>query len=75
MLSGDSLLVDQSLTVAQYILNTMLRRVRLEIARADVPGATIMRLALFFGGVGGGFRVSSGELAHTTVGPISGMRF
>ncbi len=68
------LVVDQSLTVAQYILHTMLKRVRLEIAWAGVPGAT-MSLALLFGGDGGGFRVSSGDPAHTAVGPIGLMRF
>jgi len=71
----NGLVVDQNLTVAQYNLSTMLKRVRLEIAWADVPGVAMMSLALRFGGVGGGFRVSSGELAHTTAGPIDLMRF
>jgi len=52
----------------------MLKRVRLEIALPDVLDVLVvamMSLALLFGGDGGGFRVSSGEPAHTTVGPIA----
>jgi len=53
----------------------MLKRVRLEIAWVGVPRTAMMRLALLLGGDAGGFRVSSGEPAHTTVGPIEQRRF
>ncbi len=54
----------------------MAKRMRPDIARPEVLGAAITILALFFGGVGGGFRVSSGdELAQTAVGPVALIRF
>jgi hypothetical protein len=58
--------VDQSLTVAQYTLNARLRSVRLPITAP--LGVFMISLELFLGGVGGGFRVSSGEVAHAIAG-------
>src|SRR5712672_2946332 len=53
----------------------MAKRMRPDIARPEVLGTAITILALFFGGVGGGFRVSSGdELAQTAVGPVAPIR-
>jgi hypothetical protein len=49
----------------------MLKSVRLEIPWTGVPGVAIRSLAALFGGVGGGFRVSSGDPAHARVGPIA----
>jgi hypothetical protein len=79
-LSGDGQIRDQSLTVAQYTLHKTLISVRLDrvvrpvkmrpVALVVFP-VEISHLAEPFGGVGGGFSVSSGEPAHTTLGPIT----
>jgi hypothetical protein len=45
----------------------MLKKARVPMVWALI-GAGISNLLLFFGGVGGGFRVSSGVAAHATAG-------
>ena len=76
MLSGKSPDFDQSLTVAQYVLQMIEKRTRADSVVRPVPlgVALTYSLLLLLGGVGGGFSVSSGEPAHTTFGPSTGMR-